>query len=206
MRIHGPRASGRRRAKTAAHSAWQCCVHRYVCAIYRLLFPLCYSRRPWAPFGAPLSYSSDVRAAWSDPHLFAAHHIATLLSVCSHMLSAPVSPPPSQQCTAYMLRKRYYHGDLSRYECCAGKYPLPMNCCYCRNSDCPECLLCLEVSVVLCLCVGRTPIVKSESQYFTEYFAAQTISQTRLPGRPRRFSSIRAPSWARASPCKTISS
>ena len=45
-----------------------------------------------------------------------------------------------------MLRKRYYRNDMSRYECCAGKYPLPMDCCYCRDSGCPECLLCLEVS------------------------------------------------------------
>jgi len=45
MRIRGPRGSGRRRVKTAAHSAWPCCVHRYVCKSPIVSPPLCYWAR-----------------------------------------------------------------------------------------------------------------------------------------------------------------
>ncbi|EGD72721.1 hypothetical protein PTSG_04449 [Salpingoeca rosetta] len=49
-------------------------------------------------------------------------------------------------CVSFHLRQRYYQNDLSRYECCAGKYGiLPCECCYCRDSACPGCLLAAEV-------------------------------------------------------------
>eukprot|EP01147_Barroeca_monosierra_P006514 gene6514-7502_t len=48
-------------------------------------------------------------------------------------------------CVSFHLRQRYYQWDMSKYECCAGKYKLPCDCCYCRNSECPECLLAAEV-------------------------------------------------------------
>eukprot|EP00055_Hartaetosiga_balthica_P002450 m.4011 g.4011 ORF g.4011 m.4011 type:complete len:188 (+) comp2159_c0_seq1:262-825(+) len=68
-------------------------------------------------------------------------------------------------CSAFHLRQRLYGYDMSRYECCAGTYKLPCECCYCRDSDLPVVLLCCEVMLFHpCSIMGTRMALQDELQ------------------------------------------
>lgn len=71
-------------------------------------------------------------------------------------------------CFAYHLRTKALQGDMSRYACCQG-YFCPQYCDTCNNSakDCPECCLCIEVTVCESCAISSTRMYVQEERQIT---------------------------------------
>jgi len=56
-------------------------------------------------------------------------------------------------CVSMALRKKFLHGDMSRYVCCGGFCPCSGKC---GESKCPTCCLCLEAFICFSQSVAST--------------------------------------------------